>query len=135
MSFRYLEHPSDIGIEVVADRLELAFKECYEALISLIFGSDLKLKIKSETAKNNEIKSIDIEALLIDFLNEILFIIDAEKIIPVIKDIIIEKEKLLFSYYEAEFQPIILYVKAITFHQLCIEKKENYFRIVYFVDL
>lgn len=141
MSYEFLDHTSDIGVRVKSTSIESAFKESAYALIHIIFGKDMLENLQScgET-ENISISDIDTEALLINFLNEILYIIDAKKIYPSRIRVKITDENNLSlefdkNYFDLENHPINLYVKAVTYHQLKIGSEVDNIQIEYFVDI
>ncbi len=140
MVFKFLDHTADIGIFVESFDFKSALEESIKALILLIFGELIENDIYEVNNGTVEIQSNDKESLLVDFLNEILFLIDSKKIIP-LKLEILEicnnglKAKYLAYPINYEKNPIRLYVKAVTFHQLEIEEKENQTTIKFFVDI
>ncbi|MBM4174717.1 MAG: archease [Ignavibacteria bacterium] len=141
MSIEFLEHTSDIGVRVIASKLENAFEESAAALLELIFGNvnDLNDNLQGDVSEI-KISGIDSPSLLVNFLNEILYLIDSENIYPNdIKVKFLNSERLNFKYckkyFELENHPINLYVKAVTYHQLKIINAEENAIIEYFVDI
>lgn len=141
MSYEFLDHTSDIGVRVKSNSFENAFEESAFALLHIIFGKDRleNLESRGET-ENISISGIDREALLINFLNELLYLIDAKKIYPTRIRIKITDENNLSiefdkNYFDLENHPINLYVKAVTYHQLKIVSEKETVQIEYFVDI
>ncbi|MCX8056713.1 MAG: archease [Ignavibacteria bacterium] len=140
MSYKFLEHTADIGIEVRANNLTEAFIEAIYALLELIFNKNFKEFISSNGYEFLEIQSVDSDSLFVDTLNEILFLIDTKKIIP-LKPEIIELSnnslKLKFKPYQFDFSelPMHIYVKAVTFHQLEIIQNKKSVTIKFYLDI
>lgn len=141
MGYEFLDHTSDIGVRVKSTSFESAFEESAYALLHIIFGKDVleNLQLHGKT-ENISISGIDREALLINFLNELLYLIDARKIYPTSIKIKITDENNLSlkfdkNYFDLENHPINLYVKAVTYHQLKIVKGVDNIQIEYFVDI
>lgn len=140
MTYKFLDHTADIGIEVQASNLKDAFVEAIFGLLEIIFGKsiiELDCDVNSEIL---ELSSFDKESLLVDTLNEILFLIDTKKFIPVKPEILeLSNNTIKIKYKPFQFDlenfPIHLYVKAVTFHQLEIIEKENQTVIKFFVDI
>ncbi len=140
MTYKFLEHTADIGIEVKAKNLSEAFIEAIFGLLDLIFNKNFKELDSNEPREVLEIRSYDLESLLVDILNEILFLIDSKKIIPLKPDIIeISNNSLKISYKPFYFDysefPIHLYVKAVTFHQIEINNNEQETTIKFYIDI
>jgi len=140
MTYKFLDHTSDIGVEVRSTDFKGALVEAIFGLIEIIFGKsfvDFDCEVNFETL---EISSFDKESLIVDTLNEILYLIDTRKIIPVKPEILdLSNNKVTLRYKPFHFNfddyPIHLYVKAVTFHQLEIIENENETIIKYFVDI
>lgn len=75
MSYEILEHTADAKFRVIADSREEAYKECVEAFSEIVggLGGNVRHKIKIES--ENE------EALLFDFLDELIYLQDYEDVV------------------------------------------------------
>ena len=132
-SFRILEHRADLKIEANGKSEE-------EVFINMALAMQDFLKIEPEEDltkpinKKISIKSIDKESLLIDFLNEINFYIEAEKIFFTN----FEFEKLLENELSADlkgfnYKSIAKNIKAATYNDTKIfQENENWKAIVLF---
>jgi len=69
MSFRELPHTADIKIEVRAPTKETLFSEACNALMQIMYGKDRRSRDSIEL----DVEAGDTEALLADFLSEVLF--------------------------------------------------------------
>lgn len=69
MSFRELPHTADIKIEAHAPTMELLFSEACNALMQIMYGKDRQSRNTLELVVDAD----DTEALLADFLSEVLF--------------------------------------------------------------
>lgn len=140
MIYQYLDHTADIGIRVEAENFKSALAEAVYALIALIFSNSFKeLEVDNDYEKIS-IESFDKESLLVNLLNEILYLIDSKKIIPLKPEVNIDSNsKAELKYRPLEFDydryPIHLYVKAVTFHQLEIIENSDKTIIKFFVDI
>jgi len=135
--YTILEHPADIGIEARGVNLIEAFKQSAIALISIILDmSNLDLIEK----KDIKIIALDYEQLLVKWLNEILYLYDGDNFIPVNINI----KNLSPTFLEAEvqgekFNPqkhhTKMDVKAITYHQILVQEKENDCLVRVYLDI
>lgn len=140
MAYKFLEHTADIGIEVSANNLKEAFLDAVFGLLELIFNKNFKdwdCKSESEII---EINSQDLDSLFVDTMNEILYLLDSKKIIPLKPEITeISNTSLRMKYNPFNFNyselPMHLYVKAVTFHQLEILQTKEKTTIKFFVDI
>jgi len=69
MSFRELPHTADIKIEARAPTKEMLFSEACNALMQIMYGKDRRSRDTIELVVDAD----DTEALLADFLSEVLF--------------------------------------------------------------
>lgn len=135
-----IEHTADIGLRIYGDDLEELFKNGFYGLLVQVTdekndgnnddGNDIKLI---------ELKAPDNEALLIDFLNEILYLINAEKWMPSkIKMISINDNELKAEFCGDKFESsdiIKTEVKAATYHNIEIKKENNIWVTNVFFDV
>jgi SHS2 domain-containing protein len=78
MSFETFENKADIGVRGKGSTVSVAFEECAKAMMSVMVDVNLIEPKKSHVIN---IKAADMGALLIAFLNELLFIKDKKKMI------------------------------------------------------
>lgn len=140
MTYKFLEHTADIGIEVKAQSLKHAFVEAIKGLIDLIFQTSFNEIVSENSFDILEISSNDLESLFVDTLNEILYLIDTKKIIPLKPEIIemsntFVKLKYQPFNFDLEKTPMHLYVKAVTFHQLEILQSNEATTIRFYLDI
>lgn len=74
-NFKFLEHTADVKFQARGKTLEELFIAAAQALKETISG---KIKVKAKKKKKIKIKGKDYENLLYNFLEEILFLLDAE---------------------------------------------------------
>lgn len=73
-----LSHTADIRLRVEADNLPELFVAAIEGMMGILKESRIKNK-ESRSKKNIEISSVDKTALLIDFMNEVLYLSQTNK--------------------------------------------------------
>jgi SHS2 domain-containing protein len=134
--FEIVDHTADVGIISYGSTLKEAFANMAYGMFSLI--ADLE-KVAEELCYEVEVNTSDQEALLVCWLNELLYLYGVENVI--FKRFEIESleerslqakvygEKVDFSKYE-----ILTEVKAATYHELKIEK-ENGFKAQVIFDI
>lgn len=136
LKFKILEHTADGKFQAHGITLEKAFENSALAMLSLMTKSKIKEKIK----KKIKVKGRDIEQLLYNFLEEILFLLDGKNfVLSKIKNLKINKEKLTLEAElygdNAKDYEIFGNVKAITYNSMIIKKKKNKFIIQVVVDM
>jgi SHS2 domain-containing protein len=122
-SYKFLEHPADIGIEATGKTLIEAIESASLGLISVMVDTE---NIDCMEMKHIELEAIDEEALVIKWLNEILFYFDSESFIC--KNISISNidsddnnfkitGSLTGELFSSEKHKFKVHVKAATYHQ------------------
>ena len=117
--------------------MEEAFQNAAFGLMSIIAGSS---KIESYERRSISILALDRENLLVRWLAEILYLYDAEKFLTA--DTKIERMNntslnatILGQQFDASKHELKLDVKAITYHQLMVEKIDGIWIARVFVDI
>ena len=135
--FEILEHTADAGLVVYGQDLSALFEHAAEGFFHLI--TDLK-RVTSRIEKKVELKGERLDRLLVDWLSELLYLHDVEH--------------LLFNQFKVEsvgeagmkavvkgevFQEgvhiIKTGVKAVTYHQIRVQKWEEGWRATVIFDL
>lgn len=130
MTFQHFEHKADIGVRGFGATLEEAFSECARAMTGVI--TELK-KVKADRQEVVEVSAPDEEALLVAFLNQLLFIKDTKKLIFSNFVIHISKKEGAFFLKAKALGTIIndkkhsfkIDVKAATYSELKVKKEGN----------
>lgn len=147
MSYKFLEHTADLKIQVKEKKLEKAFIESAMALKEAIAE---KVKVKEKIKKKIEVNGKDKSALLYNFLEEFLYLLDADNfLIADIKKLKIIEEKSKLSKNSNINNKFILIaeitgdkssnykftnnVKAITYNEMLITENPAGGTIIQFV--
>ena len=135
--FDFLDHTADIGLVVYGEDLKRLFENAGEAFFTVI--TDLE-KVRKRIERKIEIGKESLERLMVDWLNELLYLH--------------EVEDLLFSHFEVESvgedglkarvkgepfeegrHPIKTGVKAVTYHQIQVKQENGLWRAQVILDL
>lgn len=76
MKYKILEHTADLKIEIFGKSKEELFSN---ALSGMIDGLRAEVRSQKSEVRNINIKSPDLEALLVDFLSECLYLVQVNK--------------------------------------------------------
>jgi SHS2 domain-containing protein len=136
-SFRLLDHPADIGFEACGATVREMFEMAVQALASLIVEPE---GVRETLERPLELLAGDREQLLVRFLSEVLYLFDAEKFVPRSASVRAMNDCSMTVVLKGEtFDPqrhsTKLDVKAITYHQLAIEKTDQGYCARVFVDV
>ncbi len=124
--YKIIEHTADIGIEAYGKNLEEAFENAAKGMFAIITGNskiDSKIKRKIELEKEK-----DEELLLVDWLSELLYIHDVEKL--VFGEFKVEMNDKLLGYafgekYDRKKHKYGMEIKAVTYHMLEIKRNKK----------
>jgi SHS2 domain-containing protein len=141
MSFRFIEHPADIAVEVDGNSLEELFKSaCYawrEAAMNIT-------SFNKESSKKFIFNGSTPEILLIELLSELNFQLYSKKwVFVTIQNLLINQidsgyhlEIELFGQtFHPEIHNMKEEIKAITYHQVKIEKVGNFYKTLIVFDV
>jgi SHS2 domain-containing protein len=136
-SYRLLEHTADMGIEVVAETQEELFAQAAYGLLEVCFGPSRALAREEKVV---EVAGGDVEELLVNWLNEILYLFETKGFLPA--DFEVEeagwtslKARVLGESFDPLRHPVEREVKAATYHQLKVEKTDGMWMGRVYVDL
>lgn len=137
MSFELLEHPADIGFRVHADSLANLFGECARALQFIILDP---ANVQSNDAIQLSAEGSDYESLLVNWLNEVLYYIDSQRLAFNSFEISHLEETGIECMARGERRnpvkhPAKLVVKAVTYHQLRITHSAEIWSADVYVDV
>ena len=140
--FIYEDHTADVQARCWGRTLEEAYNQTAYSLMSTI-TPDLK-KISPNVEKKIKIEAEDKEALLFDFLSELLYIFDVDELVfNIIKVQIIKKSEDLFvlnallrgEKFDVTKHEIGIEVKAITYSFMEIAESKNKVEISIVFDI
>lgn len=139
-SYKYLPHTADVKFRAYGKTLEESFANAALALTEVI--SDPK-KIKANVKKTIKVESEDEKALLYDFLEQFLILIDTESfLLNKINKIKIKKTEARLNL-TAEISgdnkikdyEIKTTIKAVTYQEMEIKKDNNKYMVQVVLDL
>lgn len=135
--FKVIEHTADTGFEVKGNNLAEVFQAAAAALFQLMW--EIK-DIRAVEPVNLEISGSDSQELLVNFLEEFLYLYDAKGLVCTRVEInSISNKKLAASVwlqpFDNDLDQEILGVKAVTYHQMYIGKQDNVWLARVFLDI
>jgi SHS2 domain-containing protein len=123
-SFEIIDHTADVGIIAYGSDIEELFSNAALALFSLITEPE---RIEEELNLDLQVSSEDRDGLLVEWLNELIYLFDVKHILFNRFDIeSLTHNNLKATCYGQNFDPmrhkIKVGVKAATYHMLRLEK-------------
>ncbi len=128
MSYKYIDHTADLGIEVEAHSIEELFINTARA----IFETQIKGRISKKEKINFEIRSVSLDELLIQWCRELLYNFAVKGFIPAEYNIKINpdyelKAKLDGDIFDKNKHQIKLEIKNVTYHKLNVKKINDHY--------
>ena len=136
-SFRLLEHTADMGIEAQGDSLAALFRQTALGLRQIITACS---DIHSRQEVLVELQAQDREELLVNWLSELLFLLEARQLLPAEFAIDSISNCRLRAWVRGESLDsgrhfLEREIKAVTYHQIRVEQVADGWRAQVFVDL
>jgi SHS2 domain-containing protein len=148
-SHRPLEHTADVGIEVEAPSREALFAEAAVALCDTVTESRT---VRPALERELAVEAADDELLLVDFLNEVVFLFETEGLVfgecavelragaaggeaERAGDTVALRAVLRGERYDRERHPLRAVVKAVTYHGLRVWRDGERWRALVLFDL
>jgi len=132
--FKVLDHDADIRLEVCGASREELFENAAGAMLSLMTD-----RAKVRPALEKRITVPGNGELLINFLNELLFVWDVERFIPAEVAVSFEREGLTALLRGEPFDEgrhsIELELKAVTYHKFAITEEKGKFKATIIIDV
>lgn len=129
--YEQVPHTADLAVIIYGENLNNLFDNAAFAMFDMM--ADIKPQKSNQNIKV-KVEGPDIEGLLIAWLNELLYLsfykslIFNEYNIISIKEAVLEAEVKGYSFLEKE-NPIKKEIKAATYHDVHIEKKDNIYQV------
>ncbi len=121
------EHTADIGLSACADSLDELFEALAGGLVELICP---RQQVCPRETRNLTLAAEDIEALIVDFLSEIMITVQTHRF--VLADIKVSQKKfceidaqLTGEPFDPERHQFLTEIKAVTYHLLDVSKQDN----------
>ena len=140
MRYKYFDHTADAKFQAYGKTLEEAFGNAAVAMFNIM--TDTK-KIERKEKKHIKVKGTDLKALLVNFLEEFIFMLDAENfLLQDIEKVTIKKDKKEYSleadavgdFYKEKYITQSD-VKAATYNEMEIEEKKGKCMVQVVVDI
>jgi len=136
-AFDIIDHTADVGIVAYGADIKQLFSNAALALFSLITEPE---SIKEKMQRRVEIISEDKDSLLIEWLNELIYLFDAEHILFKRFDIeSLNSNQLKAACYGEDFDAlrhkIKVGVKAATYHMLKINRDSGGYQVQIIFDV
>ena len=125
--FELFDHTADLGLRVRAESLEALFREAGRGLLSMIVANPQA--VQPVQSKSIDVEGDDPSYLMFDWLNELLYAFESEKLLLAEFEIAFNGKQLTATCrgepMDHERHQMDHEVKAITYHGLSVTKDES----------
>ena len=131
--FELIEHTADIGLMAYGETLAEAFASAAFGMFSIIARLDT---VRETETRRVEVREDDLEGLLFEWLNRLLYIFDVEMLLFRRFDIIkFEEGRLVAVCHGERYDPsrhqLKTGIKAATYHQLKVDREKHRVRVIF----
>ena len=130
--FEEIEHTADWSIRVYGESLNALFTHAAEGMFSLL---ELQFKSEQSQTRNIELSAIDSESLLVSWLEELLYLLESEAVAAVEYDLQVNVKYLRASVITRQIKSMKKDIKAVTYHELEIQKDDGSFQTTIVFDV
>lgn len=137
--FKYLEHTADAEFIAYGKTPDEAFINAARATFNLIIDPD---KVRIDTVRDVEITGDTLDNLLYDWISELLFMYEVDMLIFNKFEVHITNEdgyrltgKAFGEKIDLQRHKISLHIKAVTYHDLRVEKINNIYEAQLLLDI
>ena len=123
-AFEVLEHPGDVKLRVWGPTLAHLFANAAEGMMTYIFGEEIA-RAQPEGSERIEVTSPDREALLVDWLSEILYRVTSGYHAYIGFRIDEIGDRRLVATADIVSAEAVDDIKAVTHHELSIRKRDD----------
>ena len=136
MRYEFFPHTADVKFRAYGKSLEEAFSNAALALTKIITDPD---KVEAKIEKTIEVESEDEKALLYDFLEQFIILLDSEGfLLNSVKELKIENRKLkadIVGDNELEKYETETHIKAVTYQEMEIKKEKDKYYVQVVIDI
>ena len=128
MGYEKLSHTADLRLRAWGKDYEELFRSAFLGMMGVLKNDIVSLQTTAAVGKIIKIESSDITALLVDFLNEVLYSAAANREIYIdIKFKKLEEEKLEAEIFGVAVGAFDEDIKAVTYHGADVQKNKEGF--------
>lgn len=131
--YRFIEHTADIGLIACGRNLAEAFGNAAYGMFSIIAELD---RVKGNHSRRLEVSDGDLEGLLFEWLNRLLYYFDVEMLLFKRFEVnILSESRLKAICYGEPYDPsrhrLKTGVKSATYHMLKVDRQKNEVQVIF----
>lgn len=139
MKYKILSHTADLRLEVYGKTTEELFVSASQTLADILTGNQKLLSHMMAVAEKISIQSLNLNTLLVDFLNEVLAKSHINKAVYKVKSITViasgAKQSLEAEIIGNKVPKFEEDIKAVTYHEVNIKKENGIFKTLLVLDV
>jgi SHS2 domain-containing protein len=138
MDFRYLEHTADAEFVAYGKTVDEAFVNAARAMFGLMVDFS---RVRPDEAREVSLTAGSLEDLLYDWLSELLFMNEVDRLVfskfevKITKDGDYRLEAKACGETISPRHEIFLHIKAVTYHDLRVESRNNVYEAQVLLDI
>jgi SHS2 domain-containing protein len=127
--YELIEHTADVGLRSFGSKISTCFEYAAKGMFDLITASSI---IEDKGEYHIELKADDVEQLLVDFLNDLLFLHSSRNLVFGFFKVSIDIERCYLSAivkgdeFDLSKYQYGMEIKAVTYHMLEVKKNKPY---------
>lgn len=134
MSYEFVGHTADIQLRITANSLSALFRDAAEGMMEYIFGAEVVGETHSSTERC-EVSGTDLEDLLVAWLSALLLLTQVQYVrVASVMDVQIGAGQATAQLALVPAQALEE-IKAVTYHNLCIEEQNGRYTATVTFDL
>ncbi|MCD1293974.1 archease [Methanocella sp. CWC-04] len=138
--FEYLEHTADAEFIAYGRTVDEAFVNAARATFNLIIDAG---NVNTDVVRDVEVTDDDLDFLLHGWISELLYLLEVEKLVFGKFEASVKRSdgqytltgKAYGEKIDDEKHQISMHIKAVTFHDLRVEKKDNLYEAQILLDI
>ena len=132
--YRLLEHTADVKIQVFGKTREELFRN---AMLGMFTAADYEpVEAGEPITREIEIESIDLQALLVDFLSQLLYLCETNReVYEAVSFGELSEKHLLAKLTGRKLKRMGVQIKGVTYHNLEVGQKEDGWEAVILFDI
>ena len=138
--YKILDHPSDVRVQAFGKTREELFLNAMKGMTAVLQPQIRSTKSlprrQAGEIRNIKVKSVDLNALLVDFLSEVLYLIQTNKeVYNNVKFTKFSDQKLEAELFGNRVESFNEDIKAVTYHGLKIEQRNGLYEATILFDI
>jgi SHS2 domain-containing protein len=134
--YEILEHPAELRLRIYGKTIEKLFINAAEAMANILKHRLTRAKRRlTQTKEEIKIESMDLNSLLVDFLNEVLAKSQINKCVYHVSKLKIQNSKLIATLIGCPVERFDEDIKAVTYEDLNIQKINGAWQTILVFDI